>query len=84
MLRRETFTATIPIMTGSNPPKIPPMSDAEADAYIAAMATALALPLTDADPQEIRANLLVARRMAAMLADAPPCDHVEPLPVFRA
>ena len=60
------------------------MSDETADAWIAATASVLSLPLDDANTAEIRANLLVAHRMAAMLDADPPGDHIEPLPVFTA
>ena len=83
-MRCGDFAATIATMTRAAPPSFSPLTDTEADAYVAATAAALGLFLADADANEIRANFLVAHRMAKMLEDAPLGDHIEPLPVFRA
>ena len=59
------------------------MSDADLDAWMDAMSRVLDLSLADADRDEVRRNLAVAARMAALLADAPLDEREEPLPVYR-
>lgn len=60
-----------------------PLNNAAADRWIDAMAAVLGLPLNAANRDEIRANLLVAHRMAGTVLEFPIGDREEPLPVFR-
>jgi len=60
------------------------MSPADLDAFIAASARALALPVDPAWYPVIRANLDVTFRLAAVVADFKLPDDAEPAPVFRA
>jgi len=54
------------------------------DAFIAASARALALPVDSAWLPAIRSNLEVTFRLAALVADFKLADDAEPAPVFRA
>ncbi len=54
------------------------------DAYINAVATALALPVEDAWRPAIRANLEVSLRLARLVDDFTLPDETEPAPVFTA
>jgi hypothetical protein len=54
------------------------------DAFIAAAAKALDLPVDPAWHPAIRFNLDVTLRLAALVADFPLPDDAEPAPVFRA
>lgn len=56
--------------------------EADADKWIDAMATVLDMPLDDANRDEVRANLLVAYRMAASLLDFTLDDREEILSVY--
>ena len=55
----------------------------DADKWIDVMAAVLAMPLEDANRAEVRANLLVAHRMAASLLDFALDDREETLPVYQ-
>ena len=57
--------------------------EADADKWIDAMAAVLDMLLDDADRAEIRANLLVAHRMAASILDFSLDDREEILPVYQ-
>lgn len=63
----------------ANRPKIDPL-----DAYVAAAAQALDLPLTAQYRPGVKMNLAVTMRMAAIVAAFPLPDEAEPAPVFRA
>jgi 1-carboxybiuret hydrolase subunit AtzG-like len=54
------------------------------DAYIAAAAQALDLPVDPAWHPAIRFNLDVTLRLAALVTGHPLPDDAEPAPVFRA
>jgi hypothetical protein len=54
------------------------------DAFIAAAAQALDLPLEPAWHPAIRFNLDVTFRLAGLIADFPLPDDAEPAPVFTA
>jgi hypothetical protein len=60
------------------------MTSDELDAFIAASARALALPVDPAWYPAIRSNLEVTFRLAAFVADFMLPDLAEPGPVFRA
>lgn len=57
--------------------------EADADKWIDAMATVLDMPLDEANRAEIRANLLVAQRMAVAILDFTLDDREEILPVYQ-
>ncbi len=61
----------------------PAFGEADADKWIDAMATVLDMPLGDANRAEIRANLLVAHRMATSILDFALDDREEILPVYQ-
>jgi len=54
------------------------------DAFIAASARVLALPVDPAWYPAVRANLEVTFRLAAVVADFKLPDDAEPAPIFRA
>ena len=54
------------------------------DAYIAAAAQALDLPLTPQYQPGVKANLAVTLRMGSFVGAFPLPDEAEPAPVFRA
>jgi hypothetical protein len=54
------------------------------DAYIDAAAAALAIPVQPEWKSEIRANLAVTFRLAALVAEKELPDDAEPAPVFKA
>lgn len=54
------------------------------DAYIEAAAAALKIPIEPAWKGEIRANLEVTLRLAALVAEKELPDDAEPAPVFQA
>ena len=54
------------------------------DAYIDAAAAALAIPIRPEWTSEIRANLAVTFRLAALVAEKELPDDAEPAPVFKA
>jgi hypothetical protein len=60
------------------------MSTSDLDEFIAASASALALPADPAWYPAIRFNLEVTFRLAALVADFKLPDDAEPAPVFRA
>jgi hypothetical protein len=60
----------------SNPPDL--------DAYIEAAAAALAIPIQPEWKSEIRANLAVTFRLAALVGEKELPDDGEPAPVFKA
>ena len=60
------------------------MTPDELDAFIAASAGALALPVDPAWYPAIRANLEMTFRLAAVVAAFELTDLAEPAPVFRA
>jgi hypothetical protein len=60
----------------SNPPDL--------DAYIEAAAAALAIPIRPEWKSEIRANLAVTFRLAALVGEKELPDDAEPAPVFKA
>jgi Protein of unknown function (DUF4089) len=60
------------------------MTPTELDAFIAASARALELPVDPAWYPMIRANLEVTLRLAALVGEFKLSDLAEPAPVFRA
>jgi Protein of unknown function (DUF4089) len=60
------------------------MTPDELDAFIAASARALELPVDAAWYPMIRANLEVTLRLAALVGEFGLSDLAEPAPVFRA
>jgi hypothetical protein len=54
------------------------------DAYIDAAAAALAIPIRTEWKSEIRANLAVTFKLAALVGEQELPDDAEPAPVFRA
>lgn len=60
------------------------MTDAELDAYVAASARALGIPMDRAWREAVKANLAVAFRMGALVAAFPLPDEAESAPVFGA
>ena len=54
------------------------------DAYIDAAAAALGIPVEPEWKPEIRANLAVTFRLAALVGEKELPDDAEPAPVFRA
>jgi hypothetical protein len=54
------------------------------DDYIAAVGTALALPVEDAWKPAVRANLQVSLKLARLVDDFPLPDETEPASVFAA
>ena len=54
------------------------------DAYIEAAAAALAIPVEPEWREEIRANLEVTFKLAALVAEKELPDDAEPAPVFKA
>lgn len=54
------------------------------DTYIDAAAAALAIPIQPEWKSEIRANLAVTFRLAALVGDKELSDDAEPAPVFKA
>jgi hypothetical protein len=60
------------------------MDARELDAFIAAAARALDLPLAPEWQEAVRFNLDVTLRHAALVGDFPLPDEAEPAPVFRA
>jgi hypothetical protein len=60
------------------------MSADNLDAFIAAAAQALDLPVDPAWHPAIRFNLDVTLRLAALVTDFSLTDEAEPAPVFRA
>jgi hypothetical protein len=54
------------------------------DAYIDAAAAALAIPIQPEWKSEIRANLAVTFRLAALVGEKELSDDAEPAPVFKA
>ena len=60
------------------------MSDAEIDAWIAAMTTVNGLPMPEACRPGARANLRVAARLAELVLDFPLPDEIDPAPIFKA
>jgi hypothetical protein len=60
------------------------MSTPDLDEFIAASASALALPADPAWYPAIRLNLEVTFRLAALVADFKLPDDAEPAPVFQA
>lgn len=60
------------------------MTDAELDAYVAASARVLGIPMDPAWREAVKANLEVAFRMGALVAEFPLPDEAEPAPVFGA
>lgn len=59
------------------------LGEADADKWIDAMVAVLDMPLDDANRGEIRANFLVAHRMAASILDFALDDREEILPVYQ-
>jgi hypothetical protein len=65
--------------------KEPRMPDATSlDAYIAAAARVLAVPIEPAWQPAVRANLELTLRLAALVTEFPLPDEAEPAPVFEA
>jgi hypothetical protein len=60
------------------------MSTDSLDAYIEAAAAALGIPIDEAWKPEIRANLAVTFRLAALVGEKELPDDAEPAPVFKA
>ncbi len=58
--------------------------DKHLDAYIDAVATALALPIEDTWRPAIRANLEVSLRLARLVDEFALPDETEPAPVYIA
>jgi hypothetical protein len=54
------------------------------DSYIDAAAAALAIPIQPQWKSEIRANLAVTFRLAALVGEKELPDDAEPAPVFKA
>jgi hypothetical protein len=54
------------------------------DAYIEAAAAALNIPIEEAWKPEIRANLAVTFKLAALVGEKELSDDAEPAPIFRA
>jgi hypothetical protein len=54
------------------------------DAYIDSAAAALAIPIQPEWTPEIRANLAVTFRLAALVGEQELTDDAEPAPVFKA
>jgi len=61
-----------------------PKSSHSLDAYIDAAAAALAIPLKPEWKGEIRANLEVTFKLAAIVAEKELPDDAEPAPVYQA
>ena len=59
-------------------------SDDSLDTYIDAAAAALAIPIQSEWKSEVRANLAVTFRLAALVAEKELSDDAEPAPVFKA
>lgn len=62
---------------------LPPPQDFDAPALARAAAPAIGLTLTPEDLAEVCANLVRTAGFAALLAQVPGIDAVEPAPVFR-
>jgi hypothetical protein len=60
------------------------MSASDLDAYIDVAAAALKLTIDPAWKPEVRANLEVTLRLAAVVTDFPLPDAAEPAPVYEA
>ena len=60
------------------------IDDKALEAYIAAAAAALGIPVEDAWMPSIRANLSTTLRLATIAADFELPDESEPAPVFEA
>jgi hypothetical protein len=60
------------------------MSTDSLDAYVDAAAAALGVPIDEAWKPEIRANLAVTFRLAALVGEKELPDDAEPAPVFKA
>jgi hypothetical protein len=60
------------------------MPDTSLDAFIAAAAAALGIPLEEAWRPAIKANLDVTLKHAASVAEFALPDEAEPAPVFKA
>jgi hypothetical protein len=60
------------------------MPDASLDAYIAAAARVLDLPIDPAWQPAVRANLELTLRLAAVVAEFPLPDEADAAPVFEA
>jgi len=60
------------------------LADDSLDEYIAAAATALALPIDPAWHGAVRMHLQVTLRLAKLVEDFDLPDEAEPAPVFRA
>ncbi len=58
--------------------------DADLDAFIAAGTALLGIPVDPAWRDQIRADLAVTLRLAAMVDAFPLPDDADPAPVFRA
>jgi hypothetical protein len=69
---------------GRKPKSVTPPPDEPLDAFIAAAARLLALPVEPQWLAAIRANLEVNLRMAAFVAEFALPDEAEPAPVFVA
>jgi hypothetical protein len=61
-----------------------PKSSHPLDAYIEAAAAALAIPIQPEWRHEIRANLEVTFKLAALVAEKELPDDAEPAPVYQA
>jgi len=59
-----------------------PMTD-PLDSYIDAAAAALAIPIRPEWKSEIRANLAVTFKFAALVGEKEPTEDAEPAPVFK-
>jgi len=60
------------------------MSDDEYDAYIAAMARVLALPIKPEWQSAVRLNLATTLKFAEVVMQSPLPDDAEPAPAYRA
>jgi hypothetical protein len=60
------------------------LATSDLDAFMAAAAAALGLPLDPASKPSIRANLEATLRIASLVDEFPLPDEIEPAPVFRA
>ena len=60
------------------------MSTDSLDAYVDAAAAALGVPIDEAWKPEIRANLAVTFRLAALVGEKELPDDAEPAPDFKA
>ena len=65
--------------SAASPPALDPL-----DGFIAAAARVLALPVEPQWLPDIKANLAVTLRAAALVADLALPDESEPAPIFRA